>query len=252
MFKNIKVILLQALLSITLSTNQAAFADIVTLDISGKIYDAPAALAPYIFSNDAFRALISYDTSTTDYRHFDDPESVARYVSPYTQIALRIGSFNLSVPNAKDIPYLGEATVNDNWDSGTSGYSPDELVFQVGNWTIQGQQHSLYGSAPVINGYHLQSFIFGFFNSDGTALSSNNLPETFDRTRFFSLNVGFWFNSGEGQFEPGIPLSAIWGNASITNIIQVASPVPLPNTALLFGSTLIGFTGLKRNKHRRD
>ena len=136
MFKNIKVIFLQILLSVTLSTNQVAFADIVTLDISGKIYDAPAALAPYIFTNDTFRALVSYDTNTSSYRMFDDPNSVARYVSPYTQIALRLGSFNLSIPNAKGIPYLGEATVNDNWDSGTPGYSPDELVFQVGNWTI--------------------------------------------------------------------------------------------------------------------
>src|SRR5574343_406473 len=119
MFKCIKVILLQSLLSITLSTNQTALADIVTFDISGKIYDAPAELAPYIFTSDTFRALVSYDSNTSSFSFFDDPNSVARYESPYTQIALRLGSFNLSIPNAKNIQYLGVTTVNDNWDSGT-------------------------------------------------------------------------------------------------------------------------------------
>jgi hypothetical protein len=226
----------------TILTSSIAFADIVTVEFNGAIYYAPTVLAPQIFSGDAFRGIFSYDTNAIDNNHFDGLSRPGEYWDSYTQVALRIGSYELSIPNAQQVSNLGIIHVSNDYDSGSPGYNPDGISFQVGNINVQGQQHALFGHEPIINGYHLHSLLLGFGNNDGTALNSSNLPSFFDPDKFTPSFVGFYFNSGDGQFEMGTPLPTIWGTASITKVTTVITPlsqVPLPGAVLLMGSGLL-------------
>lgn len=227
---------------VILLTGSIASADIVTFEFSGKVFDVPTVLAPIIFSNDTFRGVFAYDTNTVKNNFFDDPPNVGRYWDPYTQVALRIGSFELSVPNAEQVSDLGIISVGNDWDTGSPGHTPDSLSFQVGNITVQGQQHALFGNATLVNGYHLQSLLLGFGNDNGSALNSANLPSFFEPNKFSSWFVGFYFNSGDGQFDMGTPLPTIWGTASISNVTTELTPVsqvPLPGAVWLMGSGLL-------------
>lgn len=237
-----------------LLTSSIATADIVTVEFKGTIYDAPTVLAPQIFSGDTFRGIFAYDTNATNNNHFDGSTRPGEYWDSYTQIALRLGSYELSIPNAQQVSNLGIIHVTNDYDSGSPGFNPDGLGFQVGNINVQGQQHALFGNEPIVNGYHLQSLLLGFGNMDGSALTSSDLPSSFDPNKFIPTFVGFYFNSGDGQFDMGTPLPTIWGTASITKVttaISTASQVPLPGAAWLMGSCLLFLINRNRQIHRR-
>jgi len=230
-----------AILFIFLANGKAS-ANLVLVEFTGTVNQVPSVLAPTIFSNDLIRGSITYNTNAIPQKKmFDDPDTVARYWNLYTQVALRIGSFELEVPNGLQVDDLGTLTVqNDGYDT-----KSDYLAFQVGNIRHFNSQHTLFNAAPLINGYHLENFMFGFGNSDGTALSSLAPPTGFDPNKFVSRNVQFTFSTGTGEFERGIDLDVMFGSASITRV-EVIAQTPLPSTVWFMGSGLLGLMSFSR------
>ncbi len=74
-------------------------ADLVRVEFAGTVNQVHSALSHAIFSNDSFVGLIAYNTDAIPRPLFGDPDTVRRYWDSYTQVSLRIGSFELGVPN---------------------------------------------------------------------------------------------------------------------------------------------------------
>lgn len=225
--------------------NGKASANLVLVEFTGTVNQVPSVLSPTIFSNDLIKGSITYNTNAMPQKKmFDDPDTIARYWNSYTQVALRIGSFELGVPNGAQVDELGVLNVQNDFIT-SGGELTDALLFQVGNVRNSNRQHTLFNAAPLINGYHLENFMFGFFNQDGTALNSLAPPSEFDPNKFMSYGTQFTFSTGTGEFERGIDLDVIFGSASITRV-EVIAQTPLPAAVWLMGSGLLGLMGFSR------
>ena len=204
------------------STGTLAGAASITWKIEGQVNNVDVNLTSQFSIGDELTAFLTFDTETPD------TEPWISYRGNYDNAASMVVSMGGYTASA-DQMYI--TVLND--------FDPDGR-----DQFVTSSTHESNAIGADVGSYHFGGFNMSLRDNDGNMFSSIDLPEVPPLSSL--VDAEFLYLNFYKPIATNINLGESVSVANLDFRVVPPTPVPEPSTMLLFGSSLLGLTGLRR------